>query len=355
MRALSQYVPESAANEPEMKVRVSAGSALVLGLGHGRCDVLPTTAYIMCGDRCVRSCAFCSQGRASHPGRADLLSRVTWPGHDANSVIQALGGDVSGHVRRVCLQAVDAPGVLETVRGLIRSIKSVRPDLPLCVSASAYGIDEVRILLEAGADCVSLPIDAASERVYRLCKSGSYTRIVRLLADSACAFPGRIATHVIVGLGETEQELALCFQDMTDAGVGMALFAFTPIRGTAMQHVRAPELSAYRVAQAMFYLITRGYAHATEFQYSPAGSLRMFHRPWNETKMLIPPRAFETTGCPDCNRPYYNERPGDVPYNYPRPLSECEYRQALALVHSRLEEDEDANALEASGGRCCTR
>jgi len=338
-----------------MKIRLSAGSALVLGLGHGRCDVLPTTAYVMCGDRCVRSCAFCSQSRASHPGRDDLLSRVTWPEHDANTVLQALEADVSGRVRRVCLQVVDAPGVLETVHRLVKSIRSVRPDLPVCVSASAYGMAEVQILLESGADRVSLPIDAASERVYRLCKSGSYTRTVRLLADAARAFPGRIATHIIVGLGETEHELALCFQHMTDAGVGMGLFAFTPIRGTSMQHASAPGLSTYRVAQVMFYLITRGYARADEFQYSQDGSIRMFHRPWNEIRMLIPPRAFETSGCPDCNRPYYNERPGDVPYNYPRPLGEDEYKEALGLVYSRLEEDEDANALEASGGRCRTR
>jgi biotin synthase len=28
---------------------------------------------------------------------------------------------------------------------------------------------------------------------------------------------------------------------------------------------------------------------------------------------------FCTSGCPECNRPYYNERPGGPMYNYPRP------------------------------------
>jgi biotin synthase len=27
---------------------------------------------------------------------------------------------------------------------------------------------------------------------------------------------------------------------------------------------------------------------------------------------------FLTSGCPGCNRPYYNERPGGPLYNYPR-------------------------------------
>jgi biotin synthase len=34
-------------------------------------------------------------------------------------------------------------------------------------------------------------------------------------------------------------------------------------------------------------------------------------------------RPFVTSGCPGCNRPYYNERPGGPLYNYPRqPLPE---------------------------------
>jgi biotin synthase-related radical SAM superfamily protein len=45
--------------------------------------------------------------------------------------------------------------------------------------------------------------------------------------------------------------------------------------------------------------------------------------------------AFQTSGCPDCNRPFYNERPGGPLYNYPRPLTPAEASKAiteLALV-----------------------
>jgi len=48
-----------------------------------------------------------------------------------------------------------------------------------------------------------------------------------------------------------------------------------------------------------------------------------------------PPRrgeAFQTSGCPGCNRPYYNERPGGFIYNYPRPLSAAETAAALGLM-----------------------
>ena len=34
--------------------------------------------------------------------------------------------------------------------------------------------------------------------------------------------------------------------------------------------------------------------------------------------------AFQTSGCPGCNRPYYNESPSGPIYNYPRPLVQNE-------------------------------
>ena len=35
-------------------------------------------------------------------------------------------------------------------------------------------------------------------------------------------------------------------------------------------------------------------------------------------------KPFQTSGCPDCNRPFYNERPGGPIYNYPYPLNKDE-------------------------------
>ena len=42
--------------------------------------------------------------------------------------------------------------------------------------------------------------------------------------------------------------------------------------------------------------------------------------------------AFRTPGCPDCNRPFYNEHPGGPMYNYPRPLTLAETCQAISEV-----------------------
>jgi biotin synthase len=46
---------------------------------------------------------------------------------------------------------------------------------------------------------------------------------------------------------------------------------------------------------------------------------------------------FQTSGCPDCNRPYYNERPGGVMYNYPRPLVAAEALRAIEEMEIEVE------------------
>jgi biotin synthase len=47
--------------------------------------------------------------------------------------------------------------------------------------------------------------------------------------------------------------------------------------------------------------------------------------------------SFMTRGCPDCNRPYYNERPGGPMYNYPFPLGTGEAERALKEALSYFE------------------
>jgi len=69
------------ANLPE-QIRVSLGSAIVLGLADAKLDAAPTTAYLMTHrqEKCTANCGFCPQARTSRT-RADMLSRVSWPAY----------------------------------------------------------------------------------------------------------------------------------------------------------------------------------------------------------------------------------------------------------------------------------
>ena len=45
---------------------------------------------------------------------------------------------------------------------------------------------------------------------------------------------------------------------------------------------------------------------------------------------------FQTSGCPGCNRPFYNETPRGPIYNYPRPLTGDEVEEAISELRIEL-------------------
>ncbi len=71
-----------------------------------------------------------------------------------------------------------------------------------------------------------------------------------LLNEAVAVFgKGNVSTHLIVGLGETEKEVAQIIQKCVDMSVLPALFAFTPIRGTRLENNSPPPVDSYRRVQ----------------------------------------------------------------------------------------------------------
>jgi biotin synthase-related radical SAM superfamily protein len=128
-----------------------------------------------------------------------------------------------------------------------------------------------------------------------------------------------VSTHVIVGLGETEKDAAEIIQKCVDMTVLPALFAFTPIRGTAMEDKSPPDVESYRRVQLARYLIVKRSAKFDSMQFDDEGKILDFGLPIQELKEIIESaEPFLTSGCRDCNRPFYNEKPSGPIYNFPK-------------------------------------
>lgn len=316
-------------------IRTSLGTAVALGLQQARVDVLPTTAYLMAGEKCVHDCRFCPQARSSD-ARADMLSRVTWPEQDQETVAcRVKEARDRGTIRRVCFQVVNSREGLERARGALREIKA-KSDVPVCISTVGGDLEEIAQLLAMGADRVSLPLDAATEEVFRRVKTGSWSRTMGLIEAAARAFPGRISTHLIVGLGETEEEAVRAVARLVSLDVTVGLFAFTPVRGTPMEKANPPEPGSYRRVQAARYLLAGKIVVPEQMEFSGGRLISYGLTPIQLAGALAGGDAFRTSGCPDCNRPYYNERPGGFMYNYPRPLLPEEARREIEDLLSGL-------------------
>ena len=318
--------------EPEEGWRASSGTAAVLGLCQLVMDTTPTTAYLMLGERCRRNCTFCTQARESQANAA-ALSRVLWPKFPAQDVADAVAQAFQGNkIARACFQVTVSPGYLsETARAI--SHLAGRCQVPICASVAPRNSDDVSNLLAAGAERVTIALDAASERIYRRVKSGSWEWTLGLLESCAQLYPGHIGTHLIVGLGETEREMAERIQSLSDLGVGIGLFAFTPVKGTAMADREPPPLGQYRRMQVARWLIVHSLAWAEDFGYDEEDRLIRYGPITGQLgEVLAGGEAFRTSGCPGCNRPYYNERPGGVMYNYPRPLTREEATREIKVL-----------------------
>jgi len=303
--------------------RVSSGSAAVLGLCTMRMDVAPTTAYLMLGERCRRDCAFCTRRAPARPrGGAVPRALADFPaGQVAGAIAMA---HARGEIARACFQVTVGPQHVQRTTQAVAELAS-RSHVPICASVLPHNVEDVGLLLSAGAERVTIALDAACERVYRQVKSGSWSQTIALLESCARTYPGRMGTHLIVGLGESEREMADCIQHVVDLGVHVALFAFTPVSGTAMADRQAPALMRYRRMQIARWLIVQHKQRAECFRYADHdGRLADYGLAGNADHsedvlrdQLRAGEAFQTSGCPGCNRPYYNERPGGVLYNYP--------------------------------------
>jgi biotin synthase-related radical SAM superfamily protein len=320
------------------KIRVSLGSAMVLGLLRGKLDAMPTTAYLLTYRRgkCNANCSFCPQARGSH-GRADMLSRVSWPVFPTMYVLDGLESAVrDGQIRRVCLQALNYPEVFGHLLAFVKAIY-LRVKVSVSISCQPLNRENMRRLAEAGVERIGIPLDAATEELFSKVKGrlvgGPYVwdEQFRLLSEAVQIFGnGEVSTHLIVGLGETEKEMVETIQKCVGMGVLPALFAFTPIPGTALENNSQPSVPAYRRVQLARHLIFHGITRYEDMSFNGKDCVSDFSVD-KEVLMRIVRRGepFLTSGCPNCNRPYYNEKPSGPIYNYPRPLTKKETGQIL--------------------------
>jgi biotin synthase len=313
-----------------MKVRVAFGTGVVLGLWRGKLSVSPTTAHLLTyyPARCTANCGFCAQARGS-TANPDWLSRVPWPAVELERFVEAMGRNRSG-LKRICCQAMNFPGAVETVRSLVSRLRGL--GLPISVCCQPLSRTDLKELVEAGADRVCIPLDAATPEVFERVKGRGAGGPYRWeehwasLEEAVRLVRGRVTTHLIVGLGERENEMVETMERLQRMGVSVALFAFTPIPGTALEFLPPPPLETYRKMQLARYLLERGIGCVR----TEGGAIR-----FEGDRVLQAVRSgdpFLTSGCPDCNRPFYNESPRGPLYNFPRRPTPAEVAEIERLL-----------------------
>jgi len=286
-------------------IRLSYGTAVKMGLKKGKMLAEPTTAYIMVGDKCESNCSFCAQRRGAR--KEGYLSRVLWLSYPGD-VLKNLKG-----FSRVCFQTLDYPQVVEDVLKLLKILPS---NIPVSVSIVPIGKEDMRRLKEGGVQIISIALDAANKNVFEKTKGYfvgnrfTWESHWKALREAKEVFE-EVNTHIIVGLGESDENIYTTLLKLREMGITVGLFAYTPIfeKNSSM-----PSLGRYRAIQLTKYLLDKGYM---DFLDMRNGKIEKLYIPKSEKRGILRGIPFLTSGCPGCNRPFYNERPGGEIYNYP--------------------------------------
>ncbi len=317
------------------RVRVSIASASVLGLVRAKMTVPTTTAYLMSYHEgsCEANCSFCAQAYG-HEANREQLSRVVWPDFTTEEVLAGFKNPAMDVLERICFQVINYPNFLNETTEILKLLKQ-ETDQPLSVDICPVSFEDLRKLHEAGAERISIPLDGATEKIFNDVKGknvgGPYRweRHLKTLEKAVEVFgEGKVGTNLIIGLGETEREAVEFMQKLIDLKVRTILFAFTPLRGTRLESLMQPDLSSYRRIQVARHLIVYKHATIDNIRFNQDCKITGFDTP-NLVERLGDGEVFRTTGCPGCNRPFYNERPSGPFFNYPRALTGEEIKKEL--------------------------
>jgi len=319
-------------NSPEY-VKTSLAGSISLGMEQGRFTrgVGSTCLNILLKyeEVCFAKCMYCGLAANREPaGRGSSFIRVKWPVYSLESMLEKL--EEGRHpFKRVCVSMVTHPRAVDDACTVISAF-TARTELPvsaLLTPTILKGEADMRRIRDAGADRVGIAVDTATEPLFDSMRgkgAGGPHKWERyfLAVGEAVAVFGKynVGTHLIVGLGETEQEMARIIDDCFRMGALTHLFSFYPESGSALENRPQPALDSYRRIQLARYLINeegRGYS---DFTFSEDGKLIDFGvdiAPFIEKGI-----PFMTSGCPGrdgvmaCNRPFSNERPSEPMRNY---------------------------------------
>ncbi len=282
-----------------MKIRASLATASLLGLKNCSLKVKPTTLYFLIPGKCKGNCLYCEQKK----GR---LARVKWPEFDFEDVLDKMKGI---EAKRICILSIYDK---DSVKKIVEIAEKI-PNKPISACVNAIGKKEMEELKKAGVERIGIGLDCCSKRIFYKWKRDvpSWEEYMNSLEKAKEIF-GKVSCHLIIGLGESDKEAINLMEKLKKKGIKISLFAFSMGLETKV------ELERYRAIQIARYAVEKGIGKF----YFEGEKLKEIKIPFIEKD------AFMTAGCPNCNRPFYNERVSKI-YNYPYELSDGEFAKAI--------------------------
>ena len=317
-------------------MRISLAAAMTLGYEPGLffrgAQLHCVNLLLTYPEGCRAQCAYCglSARRGGH-GKGRSFIRVRWPEYPLDDIIERISSR-SGTVKRICISMVTRRrAVADTLTVCSRLRTSFDIPVSLLVTPTILSDGDLERFKAAGADKIGVAVDLATPTLFDHYRGNGvegphqwdvYWQRFRSAVD--VFGKGQAGVHLMVGMGETEQEMCATMQRARDMGGCTHLFSFFPEPGSLLAEHPRPSIVHYRHVQLARFLIDQGIAAADQFRFNPRGQIIDFGLPEADRDRIIDSgEPFRTSGCAGqdgqvaCNRPFANSRPGAHLRNYP--------------------------------------
>lgn len=179
----------------------------------GECYASGTATFLILGDRCTRACRFCA---ISH--ERPLIPEFDEPSRVADAV-NALGltHAVITSVTRDDLPDGGALHFAATISAIRTACPGIRVEVLIPDLQGDW--DSLRIVCEAAPDVIAHNIETVPSLYETVRPGADYRRSLELLAQvSHFNQPIRVKSGMMLGLGETDEEVYEVFDDLREVG-----------------------------------------------------------------------------------------------------------------------------------------
>ncbi len=188
---------------------------------HGKLEPAPLhcpgQAYITVSEGCIYHCKYC--GVPLHKGRRKTIPEIV-----------GLIDDNIDDINAISLTSGVLSDPEEEEEYVIRVIKALKKfALPIGVSIYPTGRTAAR-LHELGVSEVKFNLEAATGRIFSImCPGTDRELIMDELVQSVALFgKGKVFSNIIIGLGETDEDLESCVRDLASRGIIPVLRPLSP-------------------------------------------------------------------------------------------------------------------------------
>ena len=338
------YLPNNNYLTPAMKspdyVQLSNAAAITLGIMGGRmyrCECTRCLNLLLTyPEGCRANCAYCGLARHREADRdyADRnFIRVDWPAVPMAEIVDIVAQDPENSpFHRMCISMITHPRSEEDTFTVLKQwTDRIDPQaIPVSILSNPTTMtrDDVRKTRDLGADIFTVALDAATPEVFDRTRGKGvqsphkWSKYWDILLDAKDIFgPQKFGAHIIVGMGETEQEVLQLVQQLVDIGGHSHMFCFFPEQGSLMDHLPATPRDQWRRVQLGRYLIDYRGVRVEQMRFDEVGRVTDFGMAAAELADVIDAGiAFRTSGCPGkfqddisaCDRPYGDSPPSDI-------------------------------------------